>query len=447
MVIHPSQKGAIAMRRLKVVSREEIVKQGISEDTIFGPVKEKILDMVMGALSGLKESLEAELSGIGLLVMQSVMKLEIEKVAGTKGKHQRERQYNRWGTNPGSVVLDGKRVKCLIPRAVETETQKAYRLRSYGLFRQASQLVTRAYQDLIRGVSTRRYREGVSEFLDGYGVSAAAVSRRMVKATAQKVEELLNRSLKDLELVVLMIDGVRVGDHLVILSLGIDTEGFKHVLGLWQGSTENARVAKSLLEDLVGRGLSVERPLLVVIDGSKALRKAINDVLGEDSEVQRCTVHKKRNVVEQLPKQYQRQVSARMRRAYNLTSEEEARQELLQLAKDLESINPSAARSLLEGLEETLTLHRLGIAEALRRSLQSTNIAESAISVVRQRTRNVKRWPDRAVRSPRANQVERWIAAGLLETEKQFRRIKGYGAIKELLDALTSKRKNRPEAA
>ena len=435
------------MRKMKVISLEEINNSSENKDEIFGPLKEKIVEVVMGVLGGLKQSLEAELSGIGLLVMQTVMNLEIQKVAGEKGKHQKDRRYHWWGTNPGSVILDGKKRKCSIPRAVEKETQRAYEVRSYGLFHQASQLVRRAYQDLIRGVSTRNYRQGVSEFLEGYGVSAASVSRRMMKATALKVEELLSRSLKTLDIVVLMIDGVKVGEHTVILSLGIDTEGVKHVLGLWQGSTENNGVVKNLLSDLVSRGLDLERPLLVVIDGSKALRKAIDDLLGADAIVQRCNVHKKRNVVEQLPKKYQHKVSVRMTKAYNFTREDEARRELVQLAHELESINPSAARSLAEGLDETLTLHRLGVPDILRKSLRSTNFVESVISGVRQRTRNVKRWPDEGRRSPKAHQVERWIGSAVLENEKNFRRIKGYAAMKILVDALGAEKNKREQAA
>jgi transposase-like protein len=269
----------------------------------------------------------------------------------------------------------------------------------------------------------------------------------MVKATAQKLKDLLERSLSKLELAVLMIDGVRVGGHTVVVALGIDTEGHKHVLGLWQGSTENARVAKSLLEELMERGLDTERPLLVVLDGSKALRRAVTDILGEDTPVQRCTVHKKRNVLDHVPKQYQRQVSMRMTRAYNCVSAEEAQRELLDLENYLESINPSAAKSLREGMDETLTLHRLGIPEALRRSLQSTNIAESAIAVVRQRIRNVKRWTDGGRRSPKADQVQRWIASGLLEAEKRFRRVNGYAAMTHLINSLTNLRQNQQDAA
>lgn len=440
------------MRRVKIVSREEIVNQGFvvgeaEGDEIFGAMKEKIIDVVGKVLGGLKESLEEELSGIGLLVMQSVMNLEIEKVAGKKGKHQKNRRYNWWGTNPGSIVLDGQKVPCLIPRAMRTETQKAYTLKSHGLFQNAGDLVRRAYRDLIRGVSTRQYREGVGEFLKGYGASAASVSRRMIKATSGKVKELLNRDLKELKLAVLMIDGLRVGNQLVVVALGVDTEGFKQVLGLWQGSTENARVAKSLLTDLVARGLDLERPLLVVMDGSKALRSAIDEILGTDTWVQRRTEHKKRNVVEHLSEEYQQQVRARMKKAYDMVSEEKARAELEHLAKDLENINPSAARSLREGLEETLTLHRLGIPEELKKCLQSTNLIESTISGVRKRVRNVTRWPDGARRSPKAHQVERWIGAGLVETEKKFRRINAYGAMKALVDALATKGRTRDRVA
>jgi len=432
------------MGKTKIAPKAEIIKQG---EKIFGPIQSRIVDMVIDVLTGIKTSLEGELSGIGLMVMQAVMELEINEVAGIKGKRQRDRVYTRWGTNPGSVVVDGAKRKVSVPRAVEVGTQRAYRLKSYGLFRQTGELVKQAYRDLIRGVSTRQYYDGINQFLDGYGASATTVSRHMVKATAQKLKDLLERSLSKLELAVLMIDGVRVGGHTVVVALGIDTEGHKHVLGLWQGSTENARVAKSLLEELMERGLDTERPLLVVLDGSKALRRAVTDILGEDTPVQRCTVHKKRNVLDEVPKQYQRQISMRMTRAYNCVSAEEAQRELLDLAHYLESINPSAAKSLREGMDETLTLHRLGIPEALRRSLQSTNIAESAIAGVRQRIRNVKRWPDGGRRSPKANQVQRWVASGLLEAEKRFRRVNGYAAMTHLINSLTTLRQNQQNAA
>jgi transposase-like protein len=251
---------------------------------------------------------------------------------------------------------------------------------------------------------------------------------------------LFNRSLAELELVVLMMDGVDVGGHTVVIALGIDTKGVKHILGLRQGATENTAVVKGLLEELVDRGLPVERPMLVVIDGSKALRKAVEDVFGQDTPIQRCTVHKKRNVLEHLPKSERSWVSRRMSRAYDLTDEGQARKELLVLVKDLQAINPSAAKSLEEGLDETLTVQRLGLPEVLRRSLRSTNIAESANNGVRDRSRNVKRWRG-------GDQVERWTAAGLLETEKSFRRIKGFRHLSVLVTALNNYRKQERTAA
>jgi transposase-like protein len=313
-------------------------------------------------------------------------------------------------------------------------------LQSYGVFRQTGELLRRAYRDLIRGISTRRFVEGVDAFVQGYGLSASTISRQMVRVTARKVEEIFTRSLAGVDLAVLMIDGVDLGSHTVVIALGIDSKGVKHILGLRLGATENTVVAKGLLEELVERGLSVARPLLVVIDGAKALRRAVNDVLGEKTPVQRCTVHKKRNVLEYLSKTDRPWVSRRMRQAYKLNDEQKARRELVALADQLQKINPSAAKSLLEGLEETLTVQHLALPDELRVSLRSTNIIESANSGVRDRTRNVKRWRD-------GGQVERWIAAGLLETQKKFRRVRGFHHMSVLVTALNNYQNQEAKAA
>lgn len=431
------------MRTINLVTTDDICKDA----AVFRPLEARLKAVVAEILSGLRTSMEAELSGIALLVMQTVMELEIAQVVGEKGRHHTGRRYHRWGRNPGSVVLEAAKRTTPVPRAVEVGTHTTYPLQSYRWFRQPGQLVKQAYQDLIRGISTRRYQDGVTRFVAGYGTSAATVSRRMVQATAHTVKKLLERPLQDLAIAVLMIDGLRVGDQTVVVALGIDTAGSKHVLGLWQGSTENARVAKSLLEELVSRGLQTDRPLLVVIDGARALRRAVLDVLGAATPVQRCTVHKKRNVLDALPQRYHRQVSIRMTRAYRMASAADARQELEQLAGYLETLNPSAAKSLREGMDETLTLHRLGIPELLRYSLQSTNAVESVMAVVRQRIRNVKRWPDGGRRSPKADQIQRWIGAGLYEAQQNFRRIKGYRLMNILVEALTKLRHTQQHAA
>jgi len=425
------------MHTNKIVNRNDVLND---HQRILGGVEERIKGILLDILGGTQTNLARELKGIALDVMNAVMDLEIAQVAGVKGKHTEGRLYSRWGHNPGSVILDGTKVSCEVPRAVSADTRQSYLLKSYPLFRQTGEMVKRAYRDLIRGISTRRYAEGVDQFLDGHGISASSISRHMVKATAAKVKEMFSRSLSALELCVLMIDGVEVGGHTVVIALGIDTKGVKHVLGLRQGATENAAVVKGLLEDLLERGLSPERAMLVVIDGAKALRKAVEAVFGETIAVQRCTVHKKRNVLDHLPQSERARVSRRMSKAYELTDVDTARSELQSLAKELYAVNPSAARSLEEGLEETLTLQRLGLPDLLRMSLRSTNVIESSNSGVRDRARNVKRWQG-------GDHVERWTAAGLLETEKSFRRIKGYRHLAVLVVALENNRRKKQSAA
>ena len=425
------------MSASKVVNRNDVLKD---EARILGSLESRVKGIVVGILSEAQTNLASELHGVALEVMQAVMEFEITGIAGPKGKHMDSRQFSRWGHNPGSVVIDGTKVQCQVPRLVEEQSQKSYRLKSYGFFQQSGELIKRAYRDLIRGISTRRFREGVEAFVQGHGMSASTISRRMVRATARKVEELFTRSLTELDLAVLMIDGIEIGGHTVVIALGIDTQGVKHVLGLRQGATENAAVARGLLEELVERGLAAERPMLVVIDGAKALRRAVKDVLGEETTVQRCTVHKKRNVLEHLSKGDRAWVSRRISQAYDEENGEKARSMLLSLVEKLERNSPDAAKSLQEGLEETLTVQRLGLPKQLRRSLRSTNIIESANNGVRDRSRNVKRWRD-------GIQVERWTAASLMETAKSFRRIRGCDHMGVLLASLNNDRKQKAKAA
>lgn len=425
------------MRSTNIANPTDVLKD---HQRILRCLEDRVRGIVVNLLSDAQTNLSAELHGVALEVMQAVMEFEVSSIAGPKGKHLGGRQHTRWGYNPGSVVINGTKVRCQVPRVVEEETMKARSLTTYEKFRQAREVVKRAYLDLIRGISTRRFQEGVEDFVEAHGISASTVSRHMIKATAQKVEELFTRSLSTVDLAVLMLDGVDVGGHTVLIALGIDTQGFKHILGLRQGATENAAVAKGLLEELVERGLAVDRPILVVIDGAKALRRAVNDVLGADTPVQRCTVHKKRNVLEYLPKTERAWVSRRMSQAYDETNEQKARTTLTTLADQLQRINPDAAKSLLEGLDETLTVQRLKLPKELRLSLRSTNIIESANNGVRDRSRNVKRWRD-------GMQVERWTAASLLETARSFRRIRGCDHMPVLVTVLSNYRKQETEAA
>ena len=242
------------MRKAKIVNRIDVLKD---QERILGALQERVKGVVLDVLGDIEVNLAQELRGIGLEVMRAVMEFEISSIVGEKGKHQADRRYLRWGSNPGSLVIDGMKIKSPVPRVLEVNSGKSYGLKTYGLFRRSGDLVKRAYRDLIRGISTRRFAEGVEAFLDGHGISSSSVSRRMITATAAKVEELFSRSLAKLELAVLMLDGVDVGGHAVIIALGIDTKGVKHILGLRQGATENAVVAKCLLEELVERGLDL----------------------------------------------------------------------------------------------------------------------------------------------------------------------------------------------
>lgn len=425
------------MRSTNIANPTDVLKD---HERILRGLEDRVRGIVVNLLSDAQTNLSAELHGVALEVMQAVMEFEVLSIAGPKGKHLTGRQYVRWGYNPGSVVINGAKVRCQVPRIVEEETMTARSLTTYEKFRHVREVVRRAYVDLIRGISTRRFQQGVEDFVEAHGISASTVSRHMIKATAQKVEELFSRSLAEVDLAVLMLDGVDVGGHTMLIALGIDTQGVKHILWLRQGATENAAVAKGLLEELVERGLSVDRSILVVIDGAKALRRAVNDVLGADTPVQRCTVHKKRNVLEYLPKTERAWVSRRMSQAYDESNEQKARAILTTLADQLQRINPDAAKSLLEGLDETLTVQRLKLPKELRLSLRSTNIIESANNGVRDRSRNVKRWRD-------GMQVERWTAASLMETARSFRRIRGCDHMPVLVTALSNYRKQETEAA
>lgn len=255
------------------------------------------------------------------------------------------------------------------------------------------------------------------------------MSRQFVRASAEKLRELMERDLSALNLATLFIDGIGFAGHLLVVAMGVDEEGRKHALGLWQGATENAEVCQALLDDLVRRGLDPKKSCLFIIDGGKGLRAAIKRTFGKQAEVQRCHEHKKRNVAELLPKHRQTEFRRKMTAAYAMLDYDEAKRALLACVHDLERINPSAAASLREGLEETLTLHRLRVPAALRKSLSTTNPIESPFAYVREKTGRVKRWRG-------GDQVQRWAASALLKAEKTWHPLRGHTQMPELLEAL-----------
>jgi putative transposase len=354
----------------------------------------------------------------GLQIIRAVMEDEVARRVGPRYQPASARDGWRWGQQPGYVVFAGQKVSVQRPR-VRTREGREMELESYTRLQHDGRRQRAVREGIVAGLTSRNYQRAVQSVLDGYGIRKSSVSREFVQASTAQLKKLCERNLGELDLVAILIDGIHLGKQVLVVALGIETSGKKHVLGLWQGATENTVVVKDLLEDLVTRGLSTERRYLFVIDGAKALRAAIERVFGERAEVQRCQLHKRRNVAEYLPKGAQGDTDRRIRNAYAMTGYAEAKVELQKLFRQLERVNPSAARSLQEGLEETLTVHRLSVGELLRRSLANTNPIESCLSTVERVARNVKLWHA-------GDQALRWTATGLLEAERKFRKVKGF---------------------
>lgn len=366
----------------------------------------------------------------GLEVMHTIFEHDVTALVGPKGKHNPDRTANRHGTDDGTVVLGGRGVGIRKPRMRSVEGREV-QLPSYQHFAETDMLTEIALGRMLAGLSTRRYDAGSEPIGDVQTkrTSRSAVSRRFVAGTTAKLAEIFGRDLSTVDLVAIFIDGIGVGDHVIVVALGVDPAGIKHPLGLWEGTTENKSVCKALLVNLIDRGLDPERPVLFVIDGGKGIRSAIKAVYGELAPVQRCRAHKERNVTDHLPKNERLFVARKLRAAWSKTDASEAERELRQVAKHLEDKHPGAAASLLEGLEETLTVTRLGLPPSLLRTFKSTNPIESMISIARDSHRNVKRWRN-------GRMAMRWIAAGMLEAEKQFRKVNGYRDIHVLKRAL-----------
>ena len=374
-----------------------------------------------------------ELAGqAGLQILRAILENEVTRRVGPPHRPNPSVGCVRWGKQPGYVVFSGRKVSVERPR-VRTREGQEVELESYRQLQQDGKLQRAVREGVVAGLSTRNYRRAVESVLEGYGIEKSSVSRQFVAASGNELRALCERRLEDLNLVVLMIDGIHFGGQVLVVALGIAEGGEKHVLGVWQGASENTTVVQGLLEDLVDRGLDLQRRYLVVMDGSKALRAGVERVFGDRVEVQRCQIHKRRNVREYLPEKCQRDYDRRMRNAYAMNNYTEAKAALERIFRQLERINPTAARSVQEGLEETLTVHRLGIGAVLRRKLATTNPIESCLSTVQRVARNVKRWRE-------GNQPLRWTATGLLEAEKKFRRIKGYQELLLLKERLNPSR-------
>ena len=394
---------------------------------------------VAGVIESLPEAIREMAQEAGLLLMSAAMESECERVAGPKGSKNPVRLANWWGSDLSPVYYDKQKVLIERPR-LRGKDKKEIALATYQSLRDPRGMRSSIMKNMVLGISSRNYEETVEGFIKGYGIKKSSVSRHFVKATAEQMREFLERDLSGVDLVALFIDGIEFKGHLLVVALGLDKGGRKHVLGLWQGATENATVCGNLLEDMARRGLNPGGDYLFVLDGSKALRSAVAKMFGTKVEVQRCQQHKRRNVLSHLPKEHQHAIDARLSAAYKMADYDEARKSLELTVKYLERLNPSAAASLKEGLEETLTIHKLGVTGLLRKTLQTTNPIESCFSLTRTITGRVKRWRG-------DDMVQRWAVASLLRAEKKFRRVKGYKEIPKLIAALQQKSIDRKEAA
>lgn len=387
----------------------------------------------------LREGLLAVAVGAGLQVMQALMEEDVTALCGPKGRHDPARAAVRHGSEAGSVVLGGRRVPVRRPRVRTADGAGEVAVPAYELFSQTELLGRMAMEKMLGKLSTRRYPLGlepVGETVQqrARSTSKSAVSRRFVAATETALAELMTAELGGVDLVALMVDGVRFASHTCIVALGITADGTKVPLGVVEGSTENTTTVTDLLVGLRDRGLDVTRPVLVVIDGSKALAAAVRAVF-DHPVIQRCQLHKVRNVTDRLPDRVASTVAKRMRAAYHAASALEAEAQLEALAAELAKTHPGAAASLREGLTETVTVLRLGVPPTLARTLRSTNAIESMIEICRDRSTNVKNWRD-------GTMALRWCAAGMAEAAKQFRRVNGHlhlPALHRALDAHVAK--------
>jgi putative transposase len=401
---------------VKALAMPEVVSVAIGD--IVADVREGLLAMAVGA---------------GLQVMDAMMDADVVAVCGPKGKHDPNRTAVRHGSEKGSVTLGGRRVPIERPRMRGTDDSGELPVASYELFTSTELLGRMAMAKMLAGISTRRYPVGlepVGEQVEqaATATSKSAISRRFVKATETALADLLAQPLGDLDLVALMLDGVHFGEHVCVVALGIGIDGTKHPLALVEGDTENTTVVTDLLVGLRDRGLDTTRPILVVIDGAKALRAAVTRVF-DHPVIARCQLHKLRNVTDRLPDHLASTVAKRMRQAYRADTALEAEAQLEALAKELQRTHPGAAASLREGLAETLTVLRLGVPPTLARTLRSTNSIESMISIARDHSRNVKNWQS-------GDMALRWCAAGMTEASKQFRRVNGHLHLTTLRRAL-----------
>lgn len=399
---------------------EQLAVEGGEPIQLLFPVE----DVVTTVRQGLGELMRR----VGVMFACAVMEEEVARRVGTKSQPNQERQAYRWGTEKGYCIVDGQRIPLPRPR-IRTVNGTELRLGSYELFQKAMLMEETVWLKIMQGLTMRSYKEVVQQFAAAYGIEKSSISEHFIEASRKKLEQLMSRSFSGLEIVVIIVDGTIFRHENLVVAIGIDAFGHKHVLGLQQGATENVEVVGALLQDLQGRGVDFNKPRLYVLDGNKALRRAVVKFAGDAAFVQRCQVHKIRNVTRHLPEGRALMVKYRMRAAYNCTDLAEAKEGLLRIHDELMDVNTCAARSLAEGLDETLTVHLLGVHGTLRQTLSSTNSIESSFSVVEGICQQVKRWQG-------SDHRLRWVGSALIYLESRWNRLHGYRRIPDLIRSL-----------
>jgi putative transposase len=430
---HTKSSVARSLRIVPEVGLVDLADPGLPERLVG-----KVSDQLEVFASRMRDGLLAASVAIGLEVMGELVETEVTEVAGPKGKHDPNRTVTRHGTEDGKVTLGGRRLPVCRPRvrtvADENGVEREVHLESYDTFASVDLLAEHMVASMLAGVSGRRYErvlEPVGEQVEATasGTSQSSVSRRFVAATAERLAEFRSRPLDDRRWLIVFCDGFDFAGHTMVGALGVTADGTKVPLGVVEGSTENASVVRGLIAGLRDRGLDASESILFVLDGAKALHKAVRDVFGDHAVIARCRVHKERNLMDHLPEAERPWVRRKLRAAWANPNADAAEAALRALAGQLDKVNPDAAASLREGLAETLTVTRLGVTGSLLKTVMGTNPIESMIEIVRAHARNVKRWQPGDMRL-------RWAAAGMLEASKQFRRVKGYRQLPALAHAL-----------
>ena len=381
------------------------------------------------ALFDVARAIEQTASEAGLLLMKSLIDEEVEQLAGGRYRHNPNRQAVRWGKEEGHVIFAGRKVAMEKPRVRTADGAEEFDLRRWDAFAHPARMEQSIASRILRRVSCRDYAGTIDDICDGYGIDKSAVSRQWQSASAEQLKQLMERRLDTLDICVLLLDGKEFHDYTLITALAIDTQGYKHVLGIRPGATENSQICGALLDDLIERGLSAQKRYLFILDGSKALKKAVTDRFGVSALIQRCRIHKERNIRGYLPKKHHRLLAMKLRVAFGMTDYNDALKELGKVHDWLMSVSEAAANSLQEGFEELLTVHKLKLSALHKKLLGSTNMIESCLSIVNDLCRNVKHWQNE-------NMAVRWAGSVLLEAEKRFYRMKGHRELPMLVEAV-----------